>query len=197
MTTAWRSRRAARHEQAVSARLTTGSDGIVIGAHPLALDAPGDRAALILHGFGDTPESVSTVAHHLHARGWTVRAPLLAGHGRSLQSFARSRAEDWIGSAREAHTALAASGARVAVVGQSLGAALAVVLAADARATDGPAAAGALVLLAPYLALPASVRWGARLAPLLALATPYLSSNGGSARSTIPKRGPPRAARAW
>ena len=37
----------------------------------------------------------------------------------------------------------------------------------------------ALVLLAPYLAASAMVRWGARLAPLLARLAPVLSSAGG------------------
>ena len=169
------SRRALAWERRVAARLPLGPDGIVVGAGPIALDATGDRVALILHGFGDTPESVTTVARRLHAGGWTVRAPLLAGHGRDLPTFARSRATDWVDSARDTLTALRATGGRVAIIGQSLGAALAVVLAAE-LARD----ATALVLLAPYLGVPANVRWGARLAPLLALATPYLSSNGGA-----------------
>ncbi len=149
------------------------------GAEPVALEAAGDRGALVLHGFGDTPESVATVAHALHARGWTVEVPLLAGHGRDLRTFAGSGAGDWLASARAAYLALGARRARVAIVAQSMGAALAAVLAADAAvdATGGPPA---LVLLAPYLVAPASVRWGARLAPVLALAVPYLSSDGGA-----------------
>jgi esterase/lipase len=59
-----------------------------------------------------------------------------------------------------------------------MGAALAAALAADAAGAGE--CVPALVLLAPYLATPASVRWGARLAPLLALAVEYLSSDGGA-----------------
>lgn len=184
----WRARRAVAWEETVAARLPLGPDGVVRGAGPIALDADGDRAALVLHGFGDTPESVATVAHGLHARGWTVRAPLLAGHGRDLRTFARSRAEDWLASAREAYVALRTPGvgggcARVAIVAQSMGGALAAVLAAEAARDAARHAADplpALVLLAPYLDLPASVRWGARLARLLELGTPYLSSDGGA-----------------
>lgn len=179
----WRARRAAAWESAVAARLPLGPDGVVRGAEPIALEAGGDRAALVLHGFGDTPESVATVAHDLHARGWTVHAPLLAGHGRDLRTFARSTAEEWLGTAQDAYGALRARRARVAIVAQSMGGALAAVLAAvlaAERARAGRAEPSALVLLAPYLDLPASVRWGARLAPLLALGAPYLSSDGGA-----------------
>ena len=171
----WQAARAARWEALVAARLPLGPDGVVRGAGPVALDAPGDRGALVLHGFGDTPESVATVARGLHARGWTVRAPLLAGHGRDLPAFAASHAEEWLASARAAYAALRAERARVAVVAQSMGGALAAVIAAEAG-WELPA----LVLLAPYLAAPADVRWGARLAPLLALGVPYLSSDGGA-----------------
>ncbi len=173
-----RARRAAAWEAAVAARLPLGPDGVVRGAGPIALDAAGDRAALVLHGFGDTPESVTTVAHALHARGWTVEVPLLAGHGRDLRTFARSRAADWLAGARAAYDALRARRARVALVAQSMGAALAAVLAADAAREPG-GGPPALVLLAPYLDLAPTVRWGARLAPLLALGAPYLSSDGG------------------
>ncbi len=175
---AWRARQAARWEAAVAARLPLGSDGVVRGAEPIVLDATGDRGALVLHGFGDTPESVATVAHALHARGWSVEAPLLPGHGRDLRTFAGSRAEDWLAGARAAYAALRARRTHVVLVAQSMGAALAAVLAADAERAGAPPPA--LVLLAPYLDLPASVRWGARLAPLLALGTPYLSSDGGA-----------------
>ena len=36
----------------------------------------------------------------MHAAGWSVYAPLLPGHGRSLRAFAASGADEWIGAAR-------------------------------------------------------------------------------------------------
>ena len=124
----WRRRQAAKWETAVATRLPLGPDGVVRGAGPIAREAAGDRAALVLHGFGDTPESVATVAHALYAAGWTVHAPLLAGHGRDLPTFARSRAEDWLATARAAYATVRGRRARVAIVAQSMGAALAAVL---------------------------------------------------------------------
>ena len=70
-----------------------GADGVVDGAASIALDAPGPRAVLLLHGFGDTPQSMLHLALALHAGGWTVRAPLLPGHGRTLADFGQTDAE--------------------------------------------------------------------------------------------------------
>lgn len=176
---ALRARAARRVEARVAARLPLGDDGVVRGAGPVALGTGPGLTVLVLHGFGDTPQSVSELARHLHAAGWTVRAPLLPGHGRSARAFAAVRAADWLHAARDAHAAACReAGAPVALVGQSMGAALAAVLAAEAagRGERVPA----LVLLAPYLFAPAGVRWGARLAPLLALGVQYLSSDGGA-----------------
>jgi carboxylesterase len=173
--------RAARGVEArLAARLPLGPDGVVRGAGALALDAPpAAPAALLLHGFGDTPQSLAELARHLHAAGWTVRAPLLPGHGRTARAFAAVRAADWLHAARDAYHALRAdAGGPVALVGQSMGAALAAVLAAESAGDGEPVPA--LVLLAPYLAAPASVRWAARLAPLMALGVHYLSSDGGA-----------------
>lgn len=182
-----RARAARTIEARLAERLPLGPDGVVRGAGPLALDARAlgtscdapAPAALVLHGFGDTPQSVAELARHLHAAGWTVRAPLLPGHGRTARAFAAVRAADWLHAARDAYHALRVeAGGPVALVGQSMGAALAAVLAAEAAAAGERVPA--LVLLAPYLAAPASVRWGARLAPLIALGVAYLSSDGGA-----------------
>jgi carboxylesterase len=137
---------ARRVEREVTRRQTLGADGILPGAASIALDA-GPRAVLVLHGFGDTPQSVRPLADGLHARGWTVRAPLLPGHGRTLQALARTGRHEWMAEARASFEALRASHATVAVVGQSMGGALAVVLAAGRKDV------AALALLAPYLAM--------------------------------------------
>lgn len=150
------------------------ADGVIEGAAPIALDAPGGRAALLVHGFGDTPQSLAALAAHLHARGWTVRVPLLPGHGRRITDFAAGRADEWAAAVWEAHGALTARHATVALVGQSMGGALVAALAGAL----GPRLP-ALVLLAPYLAAPRVVRWGGRLAPLLGAVAPLLSSDGG------------------
>ena len=173
------SRAFAPFEAALARRFAFDADGVIVGAALLALDAPAGReargAVLVLHGFGDTPQSVAGLARALHADGWTVRAPLLPGHGRALAAFAASGAAAWRAAVREAHAALAATHGPVAIVGQSMGGALAVELAASLGG-----ACPALVLLAPYLAAPRAVRWCARLAPALARAVPAFSTDGGA-----------------
>jgi carboxylesterase len=146
---AWRPRRRAlwqTAERLIAARLPLGSDGIVRGAQPI-FEGGHQRAALLLHGFGDTPQSVVYLARRLADAGWTVSVPLLPGHGRTLDEFNRSRSHDWLAHAQKAFTELTARHAPVVVCGQSMGAALAIELAVT-QPVD------ALVLLAPYIAMP-------------------------------------------
>lgn len=157
-------------ERASNSWLPVGPDGIIRGAEPIALGSRG-RGVLLLHGFGDTPQSVSTLALDLHARGYTVRAPLLAGHGRSLHEFAGSGADQWIFGARAALAELRRLCTDVSIVGQSLGGVIAALLAAE---TD---AARALVLLVPYFDVPPFVRRLMPLEPLMQAALPYITTN--------------------
>jgi carboxylesterase len=171
---------ARRWERSVAVRLPLGDAGVVRGAEPIDLVGDGTRAVLLLHGFGDTPQTLTYLAEHLHARGWSVRAPLLPGHGRTLRAFAASGAADWIDAARTAYASLCAEhgNGAVAVVGLSMGGALASIVAADA----GPRLP-ALVLLAPYTSMPPHLRRLARAGPALGVLLPYLDGRG--ARSIL------------
>lgn len=165
---------ARRAEREVARRLPVGADGVMPGAHSVAIDPEGAAVGvLLLHGFGDTPQSLRYLAQELGARGYAVRVPLLPGHGRTLRAFARSRSEDWRSAARVARHDLQKRYASVAIIGQSMGGALAVLLAAE---TPPPA----LILLAPYLEPSPGVRrlagWGA----FTALLPPYIGSRGGA-----------------
>ena len=166
---------AERTERAHAARLPLGPDGIVIGAHPIRLDASRTHAVLLVHGFNDTPQSVSPLASAVHAAGWTVVAPLLPGHGRSLPVLAtESRADAWLACVRDAYTALRTSHETVVLCGLSMGGALCTLLAAEHPGVP------ALVLLAPYL----GTSWLLNLQLFgLWLAqpfTPYFNGSGGT-----------------
>jgi carboxylesterase len=108
-----------------------GADGIIKGAEPIDLTRTGGSAVLALHGGGDTPQSLALLAQHLFQRGYSVRAPLLARHGRSLEDFARVDADEWRAQVRSEYDALRAKHDSVFVVGQSVGGALAIDLAAS------------------------------------------------------------------
>jgi carboxylesterase len=184
-------RAAAKHafEARVLARLPVGSDGVIPGAQSIDLPSSqaGSPAALLLHGFGDTPQTLTYLAADLHQRGWSVRAPLLPGHGRTIAEWAQTRADDWLACARDEFDALRRTHSAVALVGLSMGAALAALVAADipAASSNGegeaePAegVACCLALLAPYFALPAWIRLVAAGYPIVAGVMPYLSARG-------------------
>ena len=107
---------------------------------------------LLLHGFGDTPQTLTGIARHIHSAGFRVHAPLYPGHGSTTEEFFTSRAEDWMRAAREAFDRLRAVCESVSIVGLSMGAATGAVLAAEC---DG---IKSLVFLAPYLRIPTWVR---------------------------------------
>lgn len=179
-----RFRVAMRARNVVAARLPVGTDGIVEGAATIDLRADTRRAVLLLHGFGDTPQSLEYLAAHVHSYGWTVRAPLLPGHGRTLSQFAASRADEWIASARCELNTLLEGHEQVSLIGLSMGGSIATILAAEQRAVR------ALVLFAPYLTMPAGLRRIAAAHHLVAPVLPYLR-----ARSEHSIRDPDEAAR--
>jgi carboxylesterase len=173
-----------RHRPLLDARPGLGADGIVAGGGAIDLPAPAGapphrrgHAALLLHGFGDTPQSMAYLAGYLNGLGYAVRAPLLPGHGRTLRAFTVSTADHWLAHARRELAHVRRRAERLVVVGQSMGGALAAVLAAEAA--NGPdGAPDALVLLAPYLAMPAHVHHLARTHRLWAPLLPLLPSRG-------------------
>ena len=161
---------AARVERSSLRSLPCASDGIIEGASPIERRAATRRAVLILHGFGDTPQTVAYLADHLHALGFSVRAPLLAGHGRTLREFSDSTADQWLDAAGRELAALQGEYEAVGVVGVSMGGALSVVLAAEA-ARAGRNLPDALVLIAPYLSMRPSAR---RIAALHWALSPFV-----------------------
>jgi len=152
-TAVWRHRSLRAGERAWASAHAAAPDGVIPGAESLALDG-GERAVLLLHGFGDTPQSLAPQARALHARGWTVRVPLLPGHGRNLRAFRASDAAAWQRAAHESYKTLAAAHRRVAIVGQSMGGALAMLVAGE-QVAHSPCA---LVLIVPYLHVSAKGR---------------------------------------
>jgi carboxylesterase len=91
----------------------------------------GERGALLLHGFAGTPPEMRPLADDLVRRGFTVYAPLLAGHGTSPEELEVTDYQDWIRSADEALDQLRDRCRWVGVAGQSMGATIALHLAAS------------------------------------------------------------------
>ncbi len=144
--------------------------GELVGGEGFVLDHPGAPAVLLLHGAGDTPQTLRELGEHLHARGFSVVAPLLPGHGRSVRDFRHVTAAAWTSAALNAYDALRVDRPWTGIVGLSMGGALAAVIAVERPE------AGALVLLAPYLGVPRALRVAAALSWVANLFTPYFSS---------------------
>jgi carboxylesterase len=83
----------------------------------------------------------------LHEKGYTVAAPLLAGHGTKAADLNKVTWRDWVSSAEETYTRLTAHCERVFVGGESMGGLVALHLA-----SIHPEAAG-ILLYAPAIAL--------------------------------------------
>jgi carboxylesterase len=86
---------------------------------------------LCLHGITGTPFEVKPFAEAFGRAGYSVEAPMLAGHGQTLAELARSTWAGWLTSAEEKLAALEARtrGRPVAVLGFSMGGLLALRLA--------------------------------------------------------------------
>jgi carboxylesterase len=163
------------------------ADGIASGAESFAIDAGTGCALLLLHGSGDSPQTLRYLGRRLQAAGYTVHAPLLPGHGRSPGSFADVQAPRYRQAAEDALDVLRRDASWIGVVGLSMGGAIAAQLAAtesDVRA---------LVLLAPYLEPPASVRWVARTSALWGAIVPYLNGRGEGSVHDVSARAESRA----
>lgn len=164
----------ARFELAHGRRFSFGDDGVVIGAETIFLKAPTRRAALLVHGFNDTPQSMAYLAQELFRSGYTVLVPRLSGHGVRLPELAReSREANWRADVARAYAQLVSSHDEVFVCGLSMGGALTTLLAADHPEIP------AVVLLAPYLGMPRKLQVQAALARLADAFTPYHASSGG------------------
>jgi carboxylesterase len=116
---------------------------ILSGAEPFNHDGS-DVGVLLCHGFTGTPQSMRPWGEYLADRGYTVRVPLLPGHGTTWQELNRTRWQDWYASLDKAFRGLHETCERVVLGGLSMGAALSLQLAQE----HGPRISG-LVLVNP------------------------------------------------
>jgi carboxylesterase len=107
----------------------------------------GSIGVLLIHGFTATPVEVRSLAKNLHEKGFTVAAPLLAGHGTTSDNLNHIRWADWVESAEKVYQKLTTNCEKVFVGGESLGGVLSLILA-----SKYPEIAGVL-LFAPAIKL--------------------------------------------
>ena len=89
-----------------------------------------DIAILAIHGWTACPFEMRELGQHLFQQGFNVFGLRLAGHGTKVDDFARYGQQDWERSAQKGLAITALLGRKVIVVGESMGGALAAILAA-------------------------------------------------------------------
>ncbi len=138
----------------------------------------GSAGCLLIHGFTGTPVEMRPMGEYLAKHDITVSAPRLPGHGTSPEDMQGVTWEEWYGAVEMAYQDLCASGKRAFVCGFSLGALLALHLAAQ-RELPG------LVILSPAL----EVRdWRASLIPLARLFIRSVSKDTDPSKSDLTDR---------
>ena len=147
---------------------------IMTGAEAFSHDGS-DVGVLLCHGFTSTPQSLRPWGEYLADRGYTVRVPLLPGHGTTWQEMNRTGWEDWDSCVDGAFRELHESCDRVVIGGLSMGATLALRLAQE----HGPRISG-LILVNPAVKLeePIFNRLLIRLLPVLKHVVPSLGAFG-------------------
>lgn len=89
----------------------------------------GDVGVLLCHGFTGSPQSLRQWAEHLAAAGFTVRLPLLPGHGTRWQDANRTTFADWLATVTASLAELSQRCRAVVVCGLSMGGTLTLRLA--------------------------------------------------------------------
>src|SRR5262245_19529201 len=91
----------------------------------------GDAGVLLCHGITGAPAEMKPLVRRLAGAGFTVSCPALAGHCSTLRELKRTRWTDWYATLESALDALREQCSTVFVSGLSMGALLALKLAAD------------------------------------------------------------------
>ena len=89
----------------------------------------GSAGVLLIHGFTSTPYILQELGKSLAELGYTVYAPLIAGHGTHPDDLAATNWQDWCDSVEAAYLELSKECDQIYVIGVSLGSNLAAALA--------------------------------------------------------------------
>lgn len=103
---------------------------VILGAESLFFTG-NDTGIVLCHGFNGTPQSMEYIGKHLSDYGYTVSIPRLKGHGTNVKDMEASTYEEWIVNLHAAYEKLKQTCEKVYIVGQSMGGALTLQVAAQ------------------------------------------------------------------
>jgi carboxylesterase len=142
----------------------------IADAEPFSADG-GPVGVVVSHGFTGMPGSMRPWAQHLADAGYSVRLPLLPGHGATWRETNQTRWPQWYEAVEASYRDLSARCEKVFAVGLSMGATLVTRLA-----EEHPDAIAGLVLVNPAYA---TRRRDAKFAPYISWAVKSRPSIGG------------------
>ena len=102
---------------------------LMAGCESWSYSAGAETGAVVIHGFTGCPASVRGLADALALAEIDIELPRLPGHGTAVDDMLATRWHDWFGAAESAYVRLASRVDTVVLVGQSMGATLALALA--------------------------------------------------------------------
>lgn len=143
---------------------------VLSGAEPFNHEGSEDIGVLLCHGLTSTPQSMRPWAEHLAAAGFSVRLPLLPGHGTRWQDLNRTSWQDWYAEAERNYEELRGRCREVFVCGLSMGGTLTLRLA-----QRHPEIAGIVVVNPSVLTL----RKTAKVLPVLSKVVPSIAAIAG------------------
>ena len=118
---------------------------ILPGAAPFRLDG-GSDGVLMIHGFSGSPASMRPMGEWFASQGISVTAVRLPGHGTSIEDFRAHAWPEWAEAVADGYVEIRSRCERVVVLGQSMGATLAI-----HHAATQPDAPDGLALCSPYV----------------------------------------------
>jgi carboxylesterase len=122
------------------------------------------KAFILIHGLTGAPNEMSFIAWYLNSEGFTVHCPRLAHHGEPMQVIKEANWEEFYVSVKDCFLNLKKTYSQVYVGGLSMGALLALLLAAEF-----PAEVAGVSCLSPTFFYDGwNVPWYQRLLPLVA-----------------------------
>lgn len=95
------------------------------GGEQILIDKNSKIGILMLHGFSSTPRQFKELSAYLSEKGFTVFAPLLAGHGTTPEDMIKTSPKEWTESAKNAYLELKNKSEKIIIVGNSFGSNLA------------------------------------------------------------------------